>query len=564
MDSAANTSKDASITPKSSTTSPVPPDSPKNAGCVTEELNKLVQSAAEGTCGDNTRLIASGGYNDIWLVDQPIEDADRFVIRKPKEDALLPDQIRNEVACLKYVKNKLPTVPVPQVYDFRLNGTSVEGVFIAEEYIDGERLCDVWSTFDEAAKNSLARQFASIIVELGETSFAGIGGLMLDGTLGPTVEGMKLFKGRNRFHSSKYYNIGPFASTKQYVLACYDKEIYYYTHAPDSDIDWDLFETVSLTDWIEQLQTERKVIEQDPSAFLPEEPFVLVHGDLHGRNIMVKDGKIQAILDWEFAGAYPLSELLGGMGVDILEVEDDESADENDVWSEKIVEIVGAIARERGWEQRKVHLLVGNGTPELQKPCPSLNVTCQCDAQFQAGVTSCEKLNCSPRDYAKKQKLTSRICKLLYKDGTLNPSSVYEAVASATRAAVQATSTSNPADYKTYPPCARECVTQALRCDCGDFTNTACVCQSPVFFASVTPCERSTCSAKDLQATAFLAEVNCNKPGVGGVGNREAQLGALNATLGGPGVTEEQLAALNPMLPAGGGSSVPAPSDCAF
>ena len=29
------------------------------------------------------------------------------------------------------------------------------------------------------------------------------------------------------------------------------------------------------------------------------------HGDLTPRNIIIKDGKIQAIVDWEFAGWYP-------------------------------------------------------------------------------------------------------------------------------------------------------------------------------------------------------------------------------------------------------------------
>lgn len=82
---------------------------------------------------------------------------------------------------------------------------------------------------------------------------------------------------------------------------------------------------------------------------------------------MVKDGSVQAVLDWEFAGAYPLSELLGGMGVDVLEVEDDDSAVENNIWSEKIVEMAGVLARERGWEQRWVDFLVGNGNPKLQK-----------------------------------------------------------------------------------------------------------------------------------------------------------------------------------------------------
>ncbi|KAL9005351.1 MAG: hypothetical protein Q9188_001867 [Gyalolechia gomerana] len=367
MDFAANISRDAPTTPKSSTTSLNPPGSLKGANCAIEHVDRLVENIEEGTLGDEVQLIASGGYNDIWLVNQPIDNVDCFVIRKPKADALLPDQVRNEVACLKYVKENLPNVPVPRVYDYQLNGTSAVGVFIAEEYVDGQLLSDAWSSLDERTKVGLAHQIAKIVVELADTSFDGIGGLMLDGTLGPTVEGMKLFKGRDRFHSAEHYDIGPYASTKQYVLACYDKEICYYTRAPDSDIDWDLFETASRDDWIEQLQTERKVVDQDPSAFLPEEPLVLVHGDLHGRNIMVKDGSVQAVLDWEFAGAYPLSELLGGMGVDVLEVDDDESAVKNNIWSEKIVEMAGVMARERGWKQRWIDLLVGNGNPKLQK-----------------------------------------------------------------------------------------------------------------------------------------------------------------------------------------------------
>ena len=82
---------------------------------------------------------------------------------------------------------------------------------------------------------------------------------------------------------------------------------------------------------------------------------------------MVKDGRIKAILDWEFAGSYPLSELLGGMGVDIVEVEDKESEDENDVWSGKIVGLVEEVAREKGWTDEKIRLLVGHGNRDLQK-----------------------------------------------------------------------------------------------------------------------------------------------------------------------------------------------------
>lgn len=39
--------------------------------------------------------------------------------------------------------------------------------------------------------------------------------------------------------------------------------------------------------------------------FPKSEPYVLTHGDLNFTNIMVKDGKIEAIIDWEYAGYMP-------------------------------------------------------------------------------------------------------------------------------------------------------------------------------------------------------------------------------------------------------------------
>jgi hypothetical protein len=167
-----------------------------------------------------------------------------------------------------------------------------------------------------------------------------------------------------KFHSNRCYPIGPYKTTKAYVLACYDKEIYYYTHAPASDIDSDLFRHTSLEDFVQQLRDKRWQIE---TSFVAEdEPFVLVHGDFHGRNIIMQGSKVHAVLDWEFSGAYPLSELLGGgIGVDILEVDDDESDRENTLWSREIVHKVGEMARQRGWGEKELALLLSNGDPVL-------------------------------------------------------------------------------------------------------------------------------------------------------------------------------------------------------
>ena len=170
---------------------------------------------------------------------------------------------------------------------------------------------------------------------------------------------------QDKFHSPDCYDIGPYNSTQAYVLACYDKEIHYYSHAPRSDIDEDLFDAVSKEEFIKSLHETRDRLASSPSIFLPEQPFTLVHNDFNGRNIMMRGKKIAAILDWEFAGSYPLSEALGGTGVDMLEVVDEETEEESFAWSDRVVTLVAEAARARGWDEARVELLVGMGNEEL-------------------------------------------------------------------------------------------------------------------------------------------------------------------------------------------------------
>jgi 5-methylthioribose kinase len=115
---------------------------------------------------------------------------------------------------------------------------------------------------------------------------------------------------------------------------------------------------------VQQLRDEKQQLET--SFVAADEPFVLVHGDFHGRNIIMRGSQVQGVLDWEFSGAYPLSELLGGgIGVDILEVDDDESDRENTFWSREVVHKVGETARQRGWDEKELALLLSDGDPLL-------------------------------------------------------------------------------------------------------------------------------------------------------------------------------------------------------
>jgi aminoglycoside phosphotransferase (APT) family kinase protein len=110
---------------------------------------------------------------------------------------------------------------------------------------------------------------------------------------------------------------------------------------------------------VQQLRDKKGQLE---TSFVAEdEPFVLVHGDFNGRNIIMHGTQVQAVIDWEFAGAYPLSELLGGISVDVMEVYDHESEEENALWSRAIVRMVGETARKRGWDAKELALLLGDG-----------------------------------------------------------------------------------------------------------------------------------------------------------------------------------------------------------
>ncbi|KAI0445126.1 kinase-like domain-containing protein [Xylaria telfairii] len=317
----------------------------------------------------DAKLLATGGFNSVWLVKlrQPLQTlnaplVDKFILRLPSDESLLPQQITNDVAFKQFVANKLPHIPVPKVY-FHQATQDADTSFIVEEYIDCPPLASTWMSLTLPQKENLAQALAKIIVDLSEVKFDMIGGLdPIDWSLTHTVEGCKLFKGRGKFHRNECYPIGPYKSTKEYVLSCYDREIYYYTHATDEDLDADFFTEVSVDEFVEELRKKRHALS---TSNIVDEPFVLVHGDLHGRNILACGDQITAVLDWDFAGSYPLSEALSHGDVDVVEMHSEELYNENVTWGRKIRTFVQHEVVRRSWGQSRIDLLMGDGNEEL-------------------------------------------------------------------------------------------------------------------------------------------------------------------------------------------------------
>lgn len=246
----------------------------------TKTLQRVLTTIKDGVEGANTnregpieiegaQLLAERGYNWVWLVScvtkKPfLSNSTRafpsmkFILREPKDNALLPYQIENEVSFLTYIAKNHSSIPVPRVYAYETRSNTP---FIAMEYIEGVSLSEAWMTYTESEKVAIANDLADIIVDLAGITFKGIGGMTLSHTLGPTVEGIKLLRGRHKHYSAAYYDVGPYASNRAYILSCYDKEIYYYSHASVDETN-ELFEDTTKEAFIASLKFTRNVFDE--------------------------------------------------------------------------------------------------------------------------------------------------------------------------------------------------------------------------------------------------------------------------------------------------------------
>lgn len=100
------------------------------------------------------------------------------------------------MAWLTFLGSSYPSIPVPKVYAHKTRATN--SPYIAMEYAQGEPLSSVWKLYSESEKWDAARSIADTILDLAGINFDCIGGLTLEHKIGPTVEGVKLFKGRVR------------------------------------------------------------------------------------------------------------------------------------------------------------------------------------------------------------------------------------------------------------------------------------------------------------------------------------------------------------------------------
>ncbi len=175
-----------------------------------------------------------------------------------------------EIAAMKYVLQQCPEIPVPVVYDsWTENGDG----YIAMAPMPGKDLIKVWPEMDSSEKESVMKDYKAILQRLRNLdpppdTPVQIGAI--DG--GPAVDHRP---------SDRRFG-GPF-STEAELNSWLISLIH-----PES-VEWN-------SDFY---------VETIKSGMRDDHKWRFTHGDMGPHNVLVENGRITAVLDWELAGWYP-------------------------------------------------------------------------------------------------------------------------------------------------------------------------------------------------------------------------------------------------------------------
>lgn len=160
-----------------------------------------------------------------------------------------------EVVAMHFIREHT-TIPVPRIH-------ATTAATITMDYVEGTTLEEAWNGLSDDERAVISDQLRDYIGQLRSIKGTYIGGF----ENGPAIDG------RRFTHEG-----GPFAT----------------------EAEWnDFLLSNLLTQCPDVLQSVVR------SQMRTDHDIVLTHGDLVGMNIIVRDGRIASIVDWERAGFYP-------------------------------------------------------------------------------------------------------------------------------------------------------------------------------------------------------------------------------------------------------------------
>ncbi|PRQ71644.1 Protein kinase-like domain-containing protein [Rhodotorula toruloides] len=181
---------------------------------------------------------------------------------------------QQEADIMRFVRANT-NVPVPEVFAVKVYEKQV---FIYMEDVEGSTMHDC----DESTRRMVAPQILAHIQQLRQLRMPS------QGQIGD-------------FPAPTYRNL------KRAILGCTPSSKYSQMPAVDTTADFQRWLAVEVAPRIRMfpsVETRKRLVPHveslDASA-----PVVFTHGDLHSGNILVRDGRVVGIIDWEMGGWYP-------------------------------------------------------------------------------------------------------------------------------------------------------------------------------------------------------------------------------------------------------------------
>lgn len=212
-------------------------------------------SRRQGSCcyESHVKLIYSVSDRGVWSLGS------NFILKERSNNA--PNFEAENIQFLK----KSTEIPVPIIIEEWKDYN--ERYFMLTKRIEGEALSTVWATMSAAEKEHVAKQTADYLCQLRKLQ-------------SPRLQSIREQPLYSAFLFPNGYGLphGPFSS------------------------DNELWEEMSIA-----LKGVPQEVCQRLREYMPSvAPYTFTHGDLTNVNIMVKDGNLSGILDWEASGFFPV------------------------------------------------------------------------------------------------------------------------------------------------------------------------------------------------------------------------------------------------------------------
>ncbi|TQV92978.1 serine/threonine protein kinase [Cordyceps javanica] len=212
-------------------------------------------------------LVALKTTSRFYKFDGPcVPISSRIIVKKGKNINLA------EAESMAFIAAQTK-IPLPRIY---CSFTRKDITYIVMERVRGKTLADAWPTLSDTELKHVFIQLRHMLEELRAIPAPGTA---IQNCMGGSLRDSRILRPEPRF--------GPFHSTQAFHY--WLREGLQPEQKPQHVTD---------QDWAD---IKRMVAMQDREWEMP----VFTHGDLNPFNIMILNGKIEAIIDWEFSGWLP-------------------------------------------------------------------------------------------------------------------------------------------------------------------------------------------------------------------------------------------------------------------